>query len=285
MPPPPVPNSSRTDYTQGYPPFKLLRELVKPRENNPLPRKDAGNMGWLQKQRLIYDNRIAEEYQEELILDYMIKSGYLDAAESFCQEIGRPFNVKMYESLPERMKIRSLISASKIGEAISTIQETLPEFFQKNSELYFLLRLQELTELIRGKKTVEAMDFAQQHIIPIAEANSNCIPVMEETFALLAFDNPETSPFGHLMDPKKLQSLAYEVNAAILRLKNLDEKPTMENIVKLVVFFAAQMDDKPLVEAPEMMNKADSLRLAKMLFSNIQKVPTDCPEYGDNKNK
>uniref|UniRef100_A0A0K0E3U7 Aldehyde dehydrogenase n=1 Tax=Strongyloides stercoralis TaxID=6248 RepID=A0A0K0E3U7_STRER len=284
MSPPPDSGSSRMNYSPGHPPFKLLKELIKPREKPTTPKKEA-DMGWLQKQRLIYDNKIPDEYQEELVLDYMIKAGYLDAAESFCQEIGRPFNVKMYELLPERMKIRSLIANGKIGESIEVIQCTLPEFFEQNSQTYFMMRLQELTELIRERRTQEAMDFAQEHIIPIAESNESCIPTMEETFALLAYDNPEKSPFGYLLDKKKLQSLAYNVNTAILRLKKFEDKPIMENIIKLVIFFAAQMDDKPLVEEPEVMNKSDTLRLASMLFNTIQKVPADCSTLLDKKNQ
>lgn len=42
MSPPPDSGSSRMNYSSGHPPFKLLKELVKPREKPTAPKKEAG---------------------------------------------------------------------------------------------------------------------------------------------------------------------------------------------------------------------------------------------------
>jgi len=64
---------------------------------------------------------------------------------------------------------------------------------------YFCFKLQQLIELIREKKTEEALEFAQTQLSERGEDSPECLGDMERALALLAFDKPEDSPFSDLL--------------------------------------------------------------------------------------
>lgn len=71
---------------------------------------------------------------------------------------------------------------------------------------------------------------------------------LEQTYALLAFDNPEQSPFGKLMGLDQRNMLANEVNSSIL--ESLKRNPTS----KLELLFCSLVWDKI-----QLMNKGEAL--------------------------
>lgn len=77
--------------------------------------------------------------------------------------------------------------------------------------LYFfflsLSQQQHLIELIRKGNLEGALDYAQTHLAERGEENSEILPELERTLALLAFENPETSPFADLMHPSQRQKV------------------------------------------------------------------------------
>jgi len=69
------------------------------------------------------------------------------------------------------------------------------------------MQQQHLIELIRGKDVAGALDFAQTHL---AEKSEDCVEVrsqLEQTLALLAFDDPDASPFGELLHLSQRQKV------------------------------------------------------------------------------
>ena len=66
---------------------------------------------------------------------------------------------------------------------------------------------QHLIELIRKGNLEGALDYAQTHLAERGEENSEILPELERTLALLAFENPETSPFADLMHPSQRQKV------------------------------------------------------------------------------
>ena len=67
---------------------------------------------------------------------------------------------------------------------------------------------QHLIELMREKKIEEALDFAQTHLAERGEENREILSELEHTLALLAFENPELSPFGELLHPSQRQKVS-----------------------------------------------------------------------------
>ena len=86
-----------------------------------------------------------------------------------------------------------------------------------SSRYILLLQQQHLIELIRERNIEGALDFAQLHLAERGEENPEILSELERTLALLAFDDPEASPFGDLLHPSQRQKVQKE-NA-----KTLDE--------------------------------------------------------------
>lgn len=70
------------------------------------------------------------------------------------------------------------------------------------------LQQQHLIELIRLRETEAALEFAQTHLAEQGEESRDCLTEMERTLALLAFDNPEESPFGDLLNMMQRQKVS-----------------------------------------------------------------------------
>jgi glucose-induced degradation protein 8 len=66
---------------------------------------------------------------------------------------------------------------------------------------------QHLIELIRQKDIVGALEFAQTHLAEKSEENAEIRNQLEQTLALLAFEDPDVSPFGELMHPSQRQKV------------------------------------------------------------------------------
>lgn len=64
-----------------------------------------------------------------------------------------------------------------------------------------------MIELIRLRETEAALEFAQSQLAEQGEESRECLTEMERTLALLAFDNPEESPFGDLLNMMQRQKV------------------------------------------------------------------------------
>ena len=131
------------------------------------------------------------------------------------------------ERLDERIKIRDAIQAGKIQEATALVNQLHPDLLDSDRYLFFHLQQQHLIELIRQKNIEEALRFAQvcvfclffyffrckilnasmfqEHLAERGEQNPSILGELERTLALLAFDDPEKSPFGDLLHPSHRQ--------------------------------------------------------------------------------
>lgn len=76
------------------------------------------------------------------------------------------------------------------------------------SKCFPLLQQQHLIELIRLRETESALEFAQTQLAEQGEESRECLTEMERTLALLAFDNPEESPFGDLLNMMQRQKVS-----------------------------------------------------------------------------
>ncbi|CAH8531676.1 unnamed protein product [Schistosoma intercalatum] len=160
-----------------------------------------------------------------LILEYLVVEGYKDVAEKFSRETGivEPLNELQVAgaSLNDRMWIREAVLLRKIEDVIDTVNRLWPELFDKNPFIYFQLRQLQMLELIRNKRLEEALIFAQSYLAdPVAKRLSEhpqLLNEMQNTMALLAFDNPAESIYGKLLSPQHAEVVAGALNRAILR--------------------------------------------------------------------
>lgn len=64
-----------------------------------------------------------------------------------------------------------------------------------------------LIELIREGRVEEAVVYAQDHLAERGQRDPSILNELERTLALLAFDQPDTSPFGDLLHPSHRQKV------------------------------------------------------------------------------
>lgn len=82
----------------------------------------------------------------------------------------------------------------------SVINRNYPELLDDNHLLHFYLQIQHLIELIRGCRIDEAVAFAQEDIVEKGDY-PECLPDLERAMGLLAFQDPQKSPFSDLLQP------------------------------------------------------------------------------------
>ncbi|KAG2461929.1 GID8B protein, partial [Polypterus senegalus] len=202
---------------------------------------------WMDKLNNVHIQRAD---MNRLIMNYLVTEGFKEAAEKFRMESGIEPSIDL-DSLDERIKIREMILKGQIQEAIALINSLHPELLDTNRYLYFHLQQQHLIELIRQRETEAALEFAQTQLAEQGEESRECLTEMERTLALLAFDNPEESPFGDLLNMMQRQKVWSEVNQAVLDYENRESTPKLAKLLKLLLWAQNELDQKK-VKYPKM---------------------------------
>ncbi|KAK8384517.1 hypothetical protein O3P69_014234 [Scylla paramamosain] len=197
---------------------------------------------WLEETNKMHIHRAD---MNKLIMNYLVMEGFKEAAEKFSIEanIKPPMDL---DQLDERIRIRTAIQNGQFQEAMRMVTALHPEILDDNSQLYFHLQQQVLIELIREGRVEEAVVYAQDHLAERGQRDPSILNELERTLALLAFDQPDTSPFGDLLHPSHRQKqVASELNAAILRAQNQEETtPLLAELLKLLLWAQDELNKK-----------------------------------------
>lgn len=77
------------------------------------------------------------------------------------------------------------------------------------------------------------------------ESNPDVLSELERTLALLAFENPQSSPFADLLEQSHRQKVASELNSAILKMEHHENtSPRIINLLKLILWAQAELDKR-----------------------------------------
>ncbi|CAD5223861.1 unnamed protein product [Bursaphelenchus okinawaensis] len=190
---------------------------------------------------------IPEEKIFNFVYDYLVGEGLGDVAKLLSEESGQPMPPDLnIEKLTERNQIREAIQDGRISEAIDRIKELCPGMLESDKEFHFAILRQLLVEVIRRKDDEEALDFAQKYLADKCDDNTSQeqMTLLEQTYALLAFEKPEESPFGHLMHENQKQMLAHVVNQRILVHLGVTPQTRFEKLIKMMVWNQCQIAGK-----------------------------------------
>ncbi|KAL8577722.1 Glucose-induced degradation protein 8-B [Nucella lapillus] len=199
----------------------------------------------------LQNTHVTRAEMNKLIMNYLVTEGFKEAAEKFRQEAGVTPPIEL-DALDDRIRLRSLVQNGQIQEAIDVVIALYPELLDKHRYLYFRLQQQKLIELIRNKDLSEALNYAQTHLAERVEENPDVLTELEKTLALLAFENPENSPFGELLHISQRHKVASELNAAVLE---VDATPELASLLKLLLWGQDELD-KRKVKYPRMTDIA-----------------------------
>ncbi|KAK2079455.1 Chaperone protein ClpB1 [Prototheca wickerhamii] len=187
------------------------------------------------------------------VMDYLVTEGYLEAAKAFERESGASTGDNL-ESAESRSQIRSRIQSGQIPEAVELINDLYPEVLEGQESLLFHLQRQQLIELIRQGNVEGALEFAQEFLAAKCEENPDNLAELEQTMALLVFDDIAESPLQELMEVTQRQKVADEINPAILRHQLQEEQPQLPVLLKLFLWLQRRLKDK--LTFPEIENLA-----------------------------
>ncbi|XP_052800798.1 glucose-induced degradation protein 8 homolog [Mya arenaria] len=191
---------------------------------------------------LLNSHHITRAEMNKLIMNYLVTEGFKESAEKFRMESGIQPPVDLNE-LDDRIRIREEVQNGRIESAIALVNNLHPELLDNDRYLYFHLQQQHLIELIRARNVEAALEYAQTHLAERGEENPDILSELERTLALLAFEEPEKSPFGDLLHLCQRQKVASELNAAILE---TDATPKLANLLKLLLWSQEELDKKKI---------------------------------------
>jgi len=195
---------------------------------------------WVKK---LNDVKIRKEDMNKLIMNFLVTEGYVDAAEKFQLESGTEPDTDL-GTITDRVAVRKALQNGNVEDAIEKVNDLNPEILDMNPQLFFHLQQQRLIELIRNGKLEEALEFAQEELAPRGEENRVFLEEVERTVALLAFEDPSTSPFGDILDISQRQKTASELNAAILTSQSHEKDPKLPSLLKMLIWAQNQLDEK-----------------------------------------
>ena len=112
-------------------------------------------------------------------------------------------------------QIRDFILSGNIKEAEKVINSAYPELLDDDHLLHFYLQIQHLIELIRRKQIEQAVVFAQEDIVEKGDY-PECLPDLERVMGLLAYPEPEKSPFSDLLKQNFRLKVWSRVNEGIV---------------------------------------------------------------------
>ncbi|KAL5274828.1 GID8 family protein [Megaselia abdita] len=199
---------------------------------------------WLDRLSQFY---VKQSDMNRLIMNYLITEGFKEAAEKFQVEASLDLSVDL-SSLDERMLIRDAVQSGRVQEATHLVNEIHPELLDNDRYLFFHLQQLQLIELIRDGKIEEALTFAQTKLSEAGENIPEALHELERTLALLAFEKPQLSPFGDLLEQSYRQKIASELNAAILKSENQeDTTPKIMFLLKLILWAQSKLEPREIV--------------------------------------
>ena len=138
--------------------------------------------------------------------------------------------------LDEQIKIRDAVEVGNIQEAIELVNDVDPEILDTDSRLFFHLQQQQLLELVRQGDTERVLAFAQSELSARGEENPEFLDELEQTLALLAFEDPSSCPFSDLLQHSQRLKVVSELNAAILASQDQEAASKLSTLMKLVLW-------------------------------------------------
>lgn len=186
-----------------------------------------------------------------LMLDFLIKQGFQDAALAFAREaqvdVGSSTrsltDLLGVDQMPsERVRIRDLIVRGRIVDAMAAINECAPTFLEEHPSVHMDLLHLVLVELIRAGHSEDALQFAQDDLAKRQLELYGDIERYERTMALLAYDEPEKSPFRDVLDADLRRTIASQVADALLRWQGVDPHNQITKLMKMIVFLQDELD-------------------------------------------
>jgi len=203
---------------------------------------------------------VSANEMNNLVHDYLMANGHTGVAMALQNDLQKTklkneLKVKATEESAIREQIRDFILSGNIKEAEKVINSAYPELLDDDHLLHFYLQIQHLIELIRRKQIEQAVVFAQEDIVEKGDY-PECLPDLERVMGLLAYPEPEKSPFSDLLKQNFRLKVWSRVNEAI---RSIAREPTTSRLDKLMryVLWSQQVLQEKNITYTKMTNYVD----------------------------
>jgi len=136
------------------------------------------------------------------------------------------------ESIYNRKNLVELIYRGKIEEAVLLTNKLYPELLTYDVQMSFYLQCQVFIELVRQRKTTQALKFAQDVLSVFGLKDKRFLDILQEIVPLLAYDDPESSPIGTYMTERYREDIADRLNCAILAYLKVSSNNSLHILMK-----------------------------------------------------
>ncbi|KAL0903601.1 hypothetical protein M5K25_027992 [Dendrobium thyrsiflorum] len=180
----------------------------------------------------VYENvSINDNDVRNIVLSYLVHNCFKETAEALLTGTGMQQSVNYLSDLDKRKAIFHFASEGDALRAIELTEQLAPKLLEQNEDLHFDLLGLHFVELVCSKKCTEALEFAQAKLTLFGKIQKN-VEKLEDFMALLAYEEPEKSPMFHLLGSEYRQSIADNLNRAVLAHANLPSYSSMERLIQ-----------------------------------------------------
>ncbi|CAD7702636.1 unnamed protein product, partial [Ostreobium quekettii] len=170
----------------------------------------------------------------EIILDYLIHHRYWQTAALVARDLmgdSREVGEDEQRKIIARQKIYDAVVNGNIDEALSQTDSIAPGTLETHPQILFKLRCQKFMEMLQGgeDETHAALQFGRTILTPSCSKKDDQA-FLSEVLTLIAYEDPNQSPFGHLLKPEYRRELADELNSAILTQQGRSKRSSLETV-------------------------------------------------------
>jgi len=181
--------------------------------------------------RLFENVRICDNEVRKIVLSYLVHNCFKETAETFigCSDMKRTADCAV--DIDKRKPIYNHVLEGNVLKAIELTNQLAVDLLAAHSDVHFELLTLHFVELVRAKACASALDFAQGELRPFGKQD-RFREKLQDCMALLAFEEPDSSPLFRYLSDEYRQSVADALNSAVLAHANLPSYTSMERLLQ-----------------------------------------------------
>ncbi|KAJ1994419.1 GID complex subunit containing RING finger motif [Coemansia spiralis] len=167
---------------------------------------------------------------DRILIDYMLRNGNVETAERLIENSHLEHFADTSLFALVMSTERELREENSCRSALQWCVENRSALRKIQSTLEFELRLQEFIEMIRERKTPDAIAYAKKHLAAWSDTE---MPRFQRAMTLLAF-SPSTNcpPYKNMFDMSRWDHLAHQFRMVIFQLFDLPAQPLLHLLLQ-----------------------------------------------------
>ncbi|CAM8939650.1 unnamed protein product [Rhodiola kirilowii] len=174
---------------------------------------------------------VSDKDIHDIVISYLVHNCFNETAESLCASVKMKPLPYSLDDMERRKEILRYTLEGNVPKAIELTEKLAPELLEKNKDLHFDLLILCFVELVCSRKSTEALEFALAKLSPFSELQKYRSK-LEDSIALLAYEEPQNSPMFHLLSPDHRQQVADSLNRALLEHNNQPGYSALERLLQ-----------------------------------------------------